>query len=170
MFGFGSSHPDNELGVVRFGGHLEKGETAIQCVTREVREESSLDVTFYDNKITYIETENGHKRVNGGENINPILISKNNENKYSVIYLTYGRGTIAPNMETQGILFLRREDIRKICAGGTSFREFRDSGGKYLLVKDLPEDNILSPHTQIRFLNELFDLEDDLMTDYIRAG
>ncbi len=42
MFGFGSNHKDNELGVVRFGEHLEKGETAIECVTREVKEESSI--------------------------------------------------------------------------------------------------------------------------------
>ena len=37
MFGFGSNHPDNELGVVRFGGYREKDETVIECVTREVK-------------------------------------------------------------------------------------------------------------------------------------
>jgi 8-oxo-dGTP pyrophosphatase MutT (NUDIX family) len=40
MFGFGSNHKDNELGVVRFGGYREKGETSIQCAAREVKEES----------------------------------------------------------------------------------------------------------------------------------
>jgi len=45
MFGFGSNHPDSELGVVRFGGHREKDETVIECVTREVKEESSLDIS-----------------------------------------------------------------------------------------------------------------------------
>ena len=46
MFGFGSKHKGNELGVIRFGGHREKGETVLQCVAREVREESSVDIAF----------------------------------------------------------------------------------------------------------------------------
>ena len=46
MFGFGSNHTEHELGVVRFGGHLEEGETIVQCIEREVKEESSLDITF----------------------------------------------------------------------------------------------------------------------------
>jgi len=46
MFGRSTHHKKNELGVVRFGGHREKNETAVQCAVREVQEEASLDVAI----------------------------------------------------------------------------------------------------------------------------
>lgn len=54
MFGFGTNHSEHELGVVRLGGHREKRESVMQCVTREVREEALLDITFFDNKFVYV--------------------------------------------------------------------------------------------------------------------
>lgn len=169
MFGFGSNHPKNELGIVRFGGHREKGESAIQCVRREVEEEASLDVTFYNNEYTYVEKSDrqGYEKIQMHHQHKPILILRGENDKLSLMYLTYGHGTLTPKMETQGILFLRKEDIQRICARTTTFWEYKDSGGKFLLVDALPETAVLSPHTQIRFLNDLFSLEKNLMERYM---
>ncbi len=171
MFGFGTNHKDNELGVVRFGGHIEKGETAIQCVAREVKEESSLDVDFYNNKYIYIEKDNGrdYEKIKGDKDNNPILVIKWQDGSISLMYLAYGKGKLVPGMETQGILLLRKEDINLICSRDTTFKEYKDNGGKYILVNPLPEDAILVPHNQLRFLNKLFTLEADLMNDYMKS-
>lgn len=171
MFGFGSNHKDNELGVVRFGGHREIGETSIQCVTREVKEESSLDVAFYNNKYTYVEKDNGkdYEKVKGNRDINPILVIKRQDNSKSLMYLAYGMGELAPNMETQGILLLRKEDINLICSKDTTFKKYKDYGGKFILVKSLPEDALLIPHSQLHFLNKLFTLESELINNYIKS-
>ena len=171
MFGFGTNHKDNELGVVRFGGHLEKGETAIQCVIREVKEESSLDVDFYDNKYIYIEKDNGtnYDKIKGNEVNNPIYVNKWKDNSISIMYLAYGRGKLAPSMETQGILLLRKEDINLICSNNTTFKEYKNNGGKFILVNPLPDDAFLISHNQLYFLNKLFTLESELMTNYVKS-
>lgn len=83
------------------------------------------------------------------------------------MYLAHGHGMPAPKMETQGILFLRKEDIHMICAKDTTFAEYKENGGKFLLARELPESAVLSPHTQIRFLHGLFALEGDLMARYM---
>jgi len=168
MFGFGSHHPANELGIVRFGGHREAGETAIECVRREVKEESSLDVTFFENQAIYMENDhgNGYDRTKGSQRVHPILISRREENRFSAMYLAHGHGSLVPGAETQGVLFLRREDLGMICSRDTTLREYTENGGKLLLAGDLPESAVLSPHTQIRFLNRLFTLEEKLLTDY----
>lgn len=54
MFGRGSHLNDNELGIVRLGGHCEEGETVSECVIREIKEEISLDAILCNNKTTYI--------------------------------------------------------------------------------------------------------------------
>lgn len=171
MFGFGTNHKDKELGVVRFGGHREKGETAIQCVTREVKEECLLDVAFYNNKYIYVEKDNGrdYEKIKGNQDINPILVIKWQDNSISIMYLAYGKGKLVPSMETQGILLLRKEDINLICSKDTTFKDYKDYGGKFILVNPLPEDAVLVPHNQLRFLNKLFTLESELMTNYIKS-
>jgi len=168
MFGHGKNHSLNELGIVRFGGHLEKNETPIQCVLREVQEEASLDLTFLDNRITYLNENNiSRKLIIHRQSPNPIFVINNSDNEFSLMYLTYGKGTLIPKMETQGVIYLRKIDIEMICTKQTTLKEFKKNGGKFSLVKDLSEDSILIPHTQIIFLNDLFTLEKELMDKYM---
>lgn len=85
------------------------------------------------------------------------------------MYLAYGKGKLVPSMETQGILLLRKEDINLICSKDITFKEYKNNGGKYILANSFPDDAILIPHNQMRFLNKLFTLESELMTDYISS-
>ena len=148
LFMFGFNADKTKLGVVRFGGHVEPGETAFECVIREVKEECSLDIEFF-------RTE-------------PIFVRQVVDGKLSVMYLTYGKGELRPSMETQGILLLRREDIENICMKNMTFKEYKESGGKYILVDDLPEDYYLFPHVQLHFLHNLFTSESELMYEYTK--
>lgn len=168
MFGWGIDHKDNRLGVVRFGGHREKDETAAQCAIREIKEEASLDIELYRNINTYIEKYNGniYNKIIGSKSDNPILIRIGPDNNYSIMYLAYGKGELKPDTETQGILLLRKEDIANICSKDITFKEYKDMGGKYILASPLPDDGILSPNMQLHFLNKLFLMEPDLIADY----
>ena len=169
MFGFAKDNKDNHLGVVRLGGHREQGETAIQCAVREVKEESSLDIVFYNNKYIYVENGNSeYEKITGNQENNPIFV-RGRESNLSIMYLAYGRGVLLPNMETQGVLLLRREDIEIICSREITFKEYKENGGKFILAKALPDEGILSPHIQLQFLNQLFTLENGLMTDFMKS-
>ena len=171
MFGFGANHGSDELGVVRLGGHRESGETAIQCAAREVREESSLDTVFYENRTIYVGNPGGgnYEKIEGDRRDSPIFVMRGRENELSVMYLAHGKGTLAPKMETQGVLLLRAEDIERICPGRITLSEYKKSGGKCILAGPLPEDAVFVPHIQLRFLNKLFTLERELMADFMKS-
>jgi len=168
MFGLSPKHRNNELGVVRLGGHREKGESAVECAIREVREEASLAIDLYRNPCTYAEKKNEYVKIKGPQEINPVLVLKY-RNKYSLMYLAHGNGVLRPAMETQGILLLRKEEIAMICPGNTTFGAYKKNGGKFILTRPLPEDATLVPHTQLRFLNTLFALESKMMADFMKA-
>ena len=167
LFMFGFNEDKTNLGVVRFGGKREIRETVIECVRREIKEESSLDIEFYQTDFTYLE-DNGKIKLN--EKCNPIFVRKGVDGKLSIMYLTYGKGVLKPRMETQGILLLRRTDIDNICTKNLTFKEYIETGGKYILSDILlPENYHLIPLVQLQFLNELFDFEPALMRDYIKT-
>ena len=172
MFGFGNDHTNNELGIVRLGGHCEINEHSIECIIREIKEESSLDITFFKNKITYYRKNNSieYEKAITTQEINPILVLNGSDNKYSVMYLTYGHGKLVPQMETQGILLLRKEDVEMICTKNVTLKEYKENGGKFLLAKELPENAVLLPHIQLRFLHDLFELEEDMMENYMKMN
>ena len=172
MVGFGAGHENNVLGVVRFGGHREVGESAAECAAREIKEEASLDIKFYDNHITYAIEDNLEitPKITCDEKQNPILIRTGKAGELSIMYLAYGFGDLNPDMETQGILLLRKEDIESICSGRVLLREYKENGGKVILAKPLPDGAVLSPNIQLRFLNKLFAVEPELMNDYMNVS
>ena len=111
----------------------------------------------------------GCEKVEGYQENNPILVLEGQDGSLSVTYLAYGKGNLTPNMETQGILLLRKEDVGMICSGNTTFGAYKESGGKFILAKPLPEDCVFVPHVQLRFLNDLFTLESELMAAYMEC-
>ncbi|MCQ6557255.1 NUDIX hydrolase [Paenibacillus mendelii] len=52
-FAFGPNQHEGKLGIARFGGHIEEGETIVECALREVREETALEVTLISSPVTY---------------------------------------------------------------------------------------------------------------------
>ena len=74
-----------------------------------------MDITFFENKFIYLgkHNQNEYKKIEDNCGNNPILVLNGDDNKHSVMYLTHAYGVLAPKMETQGILFLRKEDIKQ---------------------------------------------------------
>jgi len=172
MCGPGKNHAANELGVVRFGGHRENNESAPQCTAREVKEEASLDIAFFDNAVTYLVDGDicNFEKLHLDLAQNPVLAIRDKRGALSVVYLAYGVGELKPAMETQGILLLRREDVAALCAGEITLGGYRARGGKLLLARPLPDGAVLVPHLQLRFLDLLFAMEPTLMRDYINEA
>ena len=98
MVGHGKNHGKNELGVVRFGGHREKNETLMQCAAREVKEEASLDVAFYNSEAAYFYREDTdmYRRIRLNEAPSPVLAIRWMGGVLSVMYLAYGMGELKP--------------------------------------------------------------------------
>ena len=159
---------------------MKVGETVIECIQREIKEETSLNCDFFNTNIVYKldEFSEGYKKIKH-EEINvidsskyPIFISNKKNGELSLMYLLHGIGELKADMETQGILFLRGEDIKEICTKKVTFSDYKNKGGKYLLTEKLgvideyPEDFILIPKTQLLFLNKLFDLEPELIKKF----
>jgi hypothetical protein len=180
MFGYDSNSNTNELGVVRFGGHREKNETLTECVKREIEEETRLNCQLLDNTITYRfnDKSKNFSKVEYSKKLLlniplPILITDRPDKTLSVMYLAYGKGKLRPNMETQGILLLRRQDIDLICSNNITFAEYQKKGGKCILTEKLkkvgenPENFILAPKIQLLFLNQLFKLEPKSMERWL---
>ncbi|MBU7046371.1 MAG: NUDIX domain-containing protein [Theionarchaea archaeon] len=70
-----------DAGVVGVGGKLEQGETILECVKRECREEICTDVTIADSKETYVVTD---------EHINTFKLDKIDEPRpYFIILLKW---------------------------------------------------------------------------------
>jgi 8-oxo-dGTP pyrophosphatase MutT (NUDIX family) len=165
MVGHGAAHRDNELGIVRFGGHREGNETAEKCAIREVKEEATLDIEIFNSSVTYSENS---ERIDCDIAPRPVLI-RGESDRLSIMFLARARGTIKPNMETQGILLLREKNVRLICSGQITLREYLASGGAAVGVEKFSQDCVLVPHFQLLFLNKLLDCERKLMTDFLKS-
>lgn len=170
MVGYGKDRKNGLLGLVRFGGHRENNEEPTKCVIREVKEETALDIKFFSSPITYImraPTDDYEKeKVKFDDIVNPVLIRRGTDNKLSLMYFAYGDGEISPSMETQGILMLTPEDIRKICKRSITLDTFINQGGKALFAETLPGDYIIKPAIQLQFLNNLLIKEPELIEEF----
>ncbi|WP_202710971.1 NUDIX domain-containing protein [Sporosalibacterium faouarense] len=56
-FMIGPNKSLDKLGIVRFGGHIEEKESAIECITREIEEETSSEVEIVNSPITYYKND-----------------------------------------------------------------------------------------------------------------
>lgn len=171
IFMVGPNH-EGDLCVVRFGGHRENKETAIECLKRELIEEASINVTPVNSPITYY-TKSWHEKpvlMNQSfrEDIHPIIIKGEKNGPLSILYFAYTDEEPIPDSETHGILFLRLEDIDLICKESISIGDFLKSGGKAVFQKELRKDVILKPGAHLHFLSLLVEKHSDIINDFVK--
>lgn len=162
---------EGDLCVVRFGGHKENDETAIECLKRELKEEASIRVTLVNSPITYCLESWGDKPSlidhNFKEDISPIIIKGQKNGPLSILYFAYSDQEPVPDSETHGILFLKLADIDLICKESITIDDFLKSGGKALFQKELRRDVILKPGVHLRFLSILTKKHPDIIDNFI---
>lgn len=162
---------EGDLCVVRFGGHRENHETVIECLERELKEETSITVNLVNSPITYyVEAWNEEpKLMKKGfkEEISPIIIKGSQNGPLSILYFAYSQEEPVPDSETHGILFLKLKDIDLICKELITIDDFLKSGGKALFQKKLRKNVILKPGVHLRFLSMLCKKHPDLIESFI---
>jgi hypothetical protein len=96
-------------------------------------------------------------------------ISKDNQHgPLSLLYLAYSEEEPIPDSETNGILFLKLDDIDLICRELITIDDFINSGGRALFQKELRRDIILKPGVHLKFLSMLIRKHPDLIDRLIR--
>lgn len=165
VFMFGYNQNRDQLRVVRLGGHMEKGETPLQCAQREVREESGLDIKVMDAPFQYTHLEEAPETylpceisyADGPKPLYayPLTRYSPEENGVVAIYLAKGKGTPTPQMETQGLLLLTLTQLSHLCVRPTTLADLRALGAEPILKQPLPEDMPLTPTSIVHFLNWL---------------
>lgn len=163
---------EGDLCVVRLGGHKENGETAIECMKREVKEDASISIIPVNSPITYrAESWDDKPRLmnqNFNGDLSPIIIKGDEEGPLSILYFAYSDEEPVPDSETHAILFLSLTDVDLICKESITIDDFLKSGGKALFQNELRRDVILKPGVHLRFLSMLNKRNPDLMSRFIR--
>lgn len=161
-----------ELCVVRFGGHRENSETALECLRREMKEEVSITVKPVSSPITYYagswEEEPKLIEQTFEAGIYPINIKGEEHGPLSILYLAYSEEEPIPDSETNGILFLNLADIELICRELITIDDFINNGGRALFHKELRRDIILKPGVHLKFLSMLIKKHPDLLDKFIK--
>lgn len=163
-FAFGPNKTASRLGIVRIGGHIEAGETPVQCVRREALEETSLSVQLLHSPVTFhMETAEREPAVTLEEDllheIQPVLRLGQN-----VMFWAATTEQPQPAAETKGIILLKEEEIRKICSGNITYGEFLAGGGLSWTRQPYPEHFTLEPFAQLTFLARLLNEEPDIVS------
>lgn len=161
VFQTGLNRARDALGVVRLGGHVEPGESAVECARREVREEGNTDASILAADMTWSYEPNGESfdlKPFGGETSHPapvFVATMAPDFGLSVTYLAAPSNRPTPGAETQALLFLTLEDVNRLTTEVTTLGAFVEGGGLLDEVTALPKHLPLRPHGQLRALAEL---------------
>jgi 8-oxo-dGTP pyrophosphatase MutT (NUDIX family) len=159
----------DRLGVARLGGHREHGETAWQCAAREVREEASLAARPLTPPATYwVGPPHDPAALAAGPwapeeagapgEPAPLLVAWREEagaRRLSVTYLARAEGAPIPAAETQGLLLLRGEDVRRLARETLTLDGLLREGARAVLRDALDPRLPLAPLLQLRALAHL---------------
>ena len=160
-FAFGPNQNEGKLGIARFGGHIEEGETLVECALREVKEETSLEVTLVSSPVTYkVDSWDSQLLVVDDEEkeIKPILRIGQN-----VMFFARSNNEPMLSSETKGIILLTESELIKLCSNEIRYGEFRSWGGRSIVRSEYNDDFILQPLAQMRFLARLIQERPDLI-------
>jgi hypothetical protein len=168
-FQVGPTRRGDKLGVVRLGGHREANETALETTIREVFEESSMKICTIHSPITFFKKgwDDSARKIETKEQIAPILIKGTDPAGSTAMYLGYSESEPLPSSETNGLLLLTADDVKRICLGGVTLRNYLARGGRALLKTDINTDLPLQPFPQLLFLHELLEKEKELMDRFL---
>ena len=149
--------------IYRLGGHIEPGETAWDCLVREVREESTLTAVPVEPRATLLvhrDAEEAPLRVldgawpaeQGPRPLALIAASDDPTAPLNVMFLARAEGRPRPSAEVQGLLLLQPEEVIALSRAPVSLAEFQRAGGQALLAEPLDDELPLAPFLQFRLL------------------
>lgn len=169
VFQVGPTSKGDTLGIVRFGGHKEADETAVETAKREVKEEASIDITILNSPTTYYkESWNAQsKKIKVENQVNPILIIDSPDENLSIMYMGHSENEPNPSSETKGLLLLSVSDIRLICSKEITLNDYIKQGGIAIFKEKMDKELILQPFPQLMFLSELLKEDPVLLQQFV---
>jgi 8-oxo-dGTP pyrophosphatase MutT (NUDIX family) len=160
------------LGVVRLGGHRERGESSWDCAAREVREEASIDVQPARPPYTYwLHSDDPDQlrtvkwTLDGSTMEPPLLVVEGPEaagRPLSAMYRAFSDDTPSPAAETQGLLLMTTEAIEYVTSTQPTLRDYLAHGFDARPRVPLPLDLRLKPFLQLRVLARLLKMHPEL--------
>lgn len=131
-FMVGPNKAGNELGIVRFGGHIEEGEYYLDALQRELMEEISISGNIIDSVKTY-HIRNWDDKVDieiefDGGSPRPFFV-KGDEIITTAVFIVELREKPIPSSETHGIIYLNKEQIVDICNNKMTLNDFIKGSG-----------------------------------------
>jgi ADP-ribose pyrophosphatase YjhB (NUDIX family) len=162
VFQMGVNRTGDALGVVRLGGHVEAGETAVQCALREVAEEARVEAEVIQVTATFAYEADGAEFALRpmewtSDGIAPLLVARMSPDNadLSVTFLAKCRDAPTPGAETQALVFLSPEEVQWLVSRSVSLGAFLQSGGSVAMATDLAPRLTLRAHGQLRALAQL---------------
>jgi hypothetical protein len=169
--------PDNSgerLGIMRLGGHIEKNESLLQSLEREIKEEGSIEVKLFDSPCTFYKRnwdDNNYSEITNNIewDIKPLIIT-GDKTRSTAVFLSYTDKEPKPSSEAYGIIFLNENDIRDICSKKLKLMDFLNKGGKLIQQKEINYDKEMYAGVHLTFLNRLIEDNNDVVHRYITGN
>ncbi len=141
-----------EAGVVGVGGKLEQGETVLDCVKRECKEEINCDVKILDSEVTYVVTDEYVNKftLERAEKPRPyyiILLKGREQGKNHTVVFSY-KGEIYEKPEpgdVSAILLAQDSTLRYLGSGPTTVKFMKEHSARIVERIHLPNDLHLVP-------------------------
>lgn len=169
--------PDNtgeKLGVMRLGGHIEENESYLQTLQREIKEEGSIEVKLLNAPNTFYKRnwdDNNYNEITDdiALDIKPLIIV-GDKMRSTAIFLSYTEEEPKPSSEACGIIFLKENEIKRICSEKLRLRDFLESGGKLIQQKEIDYDMEMYAGVHLTFLNRLIEDKNNLVNRFINGN
>jgi hypothetical protein len=169
--------PDNtgeKLGVMRLGGHIEENESYLQTLEREIKEEGSIEVKLLNSPNTFYKRnwdDNNYNEITDdiALDIKPLIIV-GDKMRSTAVFLSYTEEEPKPSSEACGIIFLKENEIKRICSEKLRLRDFLESGGKLIEQKEIDYDMEMYAGVHLTFLNRLMEDKNNLVNRFINGN
>lgn len=168
-FMVGPNAKGDRLGVVRLGGHCERGETSQTCAAREVMEEATMAIRLLHPPVTYF--AGAPLRLPGEplptidwpDKPAPVLVTQRADTSLAALYLAVSNDPPVPAAESQGILLPDRDWFHRICTERLTLEEYLAGGGQAVLRTAMDRRLVLEPSYQLRLFDRLLEQHSELV-------
>jgi ADP-ribose pyrophosphatase YjhB (NUDIX family) len=173
-FMIGPNKERNRLGIVRFGGHVELGESISECLHREMLEEISTTVKIVNSPVTYYkesweETLITELNQSFPSEHQPIAVVGDSI-RSTALFLSYADSELRPSSETHGIILLSKDEVKKVCTNRFTLKEFLKDSGELVEGKKIDYDMEILAGPHLKFLYFLIENNNKLIDKYIRRN
>jgi hypothetical protein len=166
LFVIGTKLHNDNIPIVRIGGHREENETGWQCAMREVFEETNVQLKPYFPPSTYLydwdylETDPARIQWQPESNQEPapflvMTYHRGEQTTLSLMYFATADRFPVPSSEVKGLLLLTEAEIHRLCNGSMTLKEYLHAGGRAILKEVFDTSRVLEPFAQLRLLSRI---------------